>query len=135
MHTVIQTMEFPETEEEPVLSIDAELPPSFLTPDIFKIVDLFEPYGKKNEPLTFMARKLTVKEINFVGRTESKHLKMTLDTGKYKWPALYWQAADRVLNNEFTLEDKVDIIFNAARDWYKEMETLQIMINDLRKSE
>jgi single-stranded-DNA-specific exonuclease len=59
---------------------------------------------------------------------------MTLDAGKYKWPALYWQAADRFLNKEFKLEDKVDIVFNFARDWYKEMETPQIMITDLRKS-
>ena len=135
LKTVSQTIEFSETDDEQIIPVDAELPASFLTPDIFKTVDLFEPYGKENDPLTFLARKLTVKEINFVGRTESKHLKMTLDAGKHKWPAMYWQAADRFINNEFALEDQVDLVFNVSRDWYKEMETPQIIVTDLRKSE
>jgi len=135
LKTVIHSIEFPEEEIEKTIRVDAELPHSFLTPELFKIVDLFEPYGMENEPLAFLARKLTVKEINFIGKAESKHLKMMLDAGKYKWPALYWQAADRVLNHEFTVEDKVDIVFNVSRDWYKEMETPQIMITDLMRSE
>ena len=135
LQSVIQTIEFTEDEGEQIIPVDAELPLSFLTPDIFKTVDLFEPYGKENVPLTFLARKLTVKDINFIGKTESKHLKMTLDTGKIKWPALYWQAADKVINHEFELDDKVDLVFNVSRDWYKEMETPQIIITDLKKSE
>jgi len=134
LQTVIPTIEFEESDDEQIISIDAELPLSFLTPDIFKTIDLFEPYGKENDPLTFLAKKLTVKEINFIGKAESKHLKMMLDTGIHKWPALYWQAADRVLNHEFAMGDKVDIVFNISRDWYKEMETPQMMISDLRKS-
>ena len=135
LKTVIHTIEFSEEQDEDIIPVDAELPLSYLTPDILKTTDFFEPYGKDNEPLTFLARKLTVKEINFVGRTESKHLKMALDAGKYKWPALYWQAAERVLNHEFTVDDKVDIVFNVSRDWYKEMETPQIIVTDLRKSD
>ncbi|GHV96738.1 single-stranded-DNA-specific exonuclease RecJ [Spirochaetia bacterium] len=126
-------LEFKEGEEESIL-IDAELPPDYLTPEIFKLVDRFEPYGKENGPLTFMAKKLIIKDINFIGKQESKHLKMTIDTGKHKWPALYWGAADRVVNKEFGLEDRVDIAFNLSRDWFKGIETPQMMITDLRRS-
>jgi single-stranded-DNA-specific exonuclease len=121
------------SEGEGVIQIDAELPHDYLSPDILKLVDKFEPYGKGNEQLVFIARNLTVKEINFIGKPEAKHLKMILDAGKYKWPALYWQNANRVLNKEFGINDKVDIAFNLSRDYYKGNETPQIMIMDLKK--
>jgi single-stranded-DNA-specific exonuclease len=128
-------MEFEEKGDEESIRIDAELPHEYLSPEILKLTDRFEPFGKENEPLNFMAKKLTVKEINFIGKPESKHVKMTLDAGKYKWPALYWQNADRVINKEFGINDQVDIVFNLARDYYKGNETPQMMIADLRKSE
>jgi single-stranded-DNA-specific exonuclease len=98
------------------------------------LVDRFEPYGKENEQLNFMAKKLIVRDINFIGKPESKHTKLTLDAGKFKWPALYWQSAERVINGEFAVNDKVDVVFNLSRDYYRGNETPQMMVMDLRKS-
>ncbi|MDR1948603.1 MAG: single-stranded-DNA-specific exonuclease RecJ, partial [Spirochaetaceae bacterium] len=83
-------------EEEKTVAIDAELPHSYLNPDIFKLIDRFEPYGEENTPLTFMARGLKVLELSFMGKSDSRHVKLTLDAGKHKWPAVYWQAAEKV---------------------------------------
>ena len=135
LKTAAYSIEFAEAEAEETLSIDAELPPDYLSPDIFKLVDRFEPYGNDNDPLFFMAKKLTVRDINFIGKPEAKHLKMTVDSGKYKWPALYWQAAERVVNKEFGVDDRVDLVFSLSRDYYKGNETPQMMIADLRKSD
>ncbi|MDR2953427.1 MAG: single-stranded-DNA-specific exonuclease RecJ, partial [Treponema sp.] len=126
-------VEFEEEEDSQSIRVDAELPLDYLTPDLLKLISRFEPYGKDNETLVFMARKLVVKEINLIGK-ESKHVKMILDAGKHKWPALYWQNADRVANKEFGINDKVDIVFNLSRDYYRGNETPQIMIADLIKS-
>jgi len=131
----VDAIEFEEQPDEEILNIDAELPHDYLSPDILKLVDKFEPYGNENEPLVFMTKKITVKEINFIGKPDAKHVKMMLDAGKYKWPALYWQSADRVTNKEFGINDKVDIVFNLSRDYFKGNETPQIMILDLKKSE
>jgi single-stranded-DNA-specific exonuclease len=60
---------------------------------------------------------------------------MTLSGGKHKWPALYWEAADRVVNKEFGMGDRVDVVCNISRDWYKGIATCQMMITDLRKSQ
>ncbi|MCL2806069.1 MAG: single-stranded-DNA-specific exonuclease RecJ [Treponema sp.] len=128
-------IEFEEEQTTETIQIDAELPHSFLSPDILKTIDMFEPYGNDNEQLNFMTKKLIVRETNFIGKPESKHLKLILDTGKYKWPALYWQNADRVINKEFGVNDKVDIVFNVTRDYFKGNETPQLMILDLKKSE
>jgi len=135
LKTFAVTIDLEEAPAEECIYIDAELPPDFLSPDILKIIDLFEPYGNDNEQINFMTRKLSVKEINFIGKPESKHLKLTLDSGKYKWPALYWQSADRVHNKEFGLNDKVDIAFNITRDYFKGNEIPQLIILDLKKSD
>jgi single-stranded-DNA-specific exonuclease len=128
------SVEFEKEHDDETLQIDAELPHEYLTPDILKLIDRFEPYGKENEQLVFMTKDLTVKEINFIGRPESKHIKMTLDTGKHKWPAVYWQSADRITKGEFGVNDKVDVVFSVSRDYYRGNETPQMMIMDLRKN-
>ncbi|MDR1285996.1 MAG: single-stranded-DNA-specific exonuclease RecJ [Treponema sp.] len=113
--------------------IDAELPGSYLTPGIFDLVDRFEPYGEQNRPLTFLARRLLVRDIGFMGKEEAKHVKMTLDTGKHKWPAVYWEAAGKV-EKEFGRDDTVDLVFNLSRDWFKGIETPRITVTDLKRS-
>lgn len=127
-------VEFAEEGEQP-LQIDAELPLDYLSADIFRLVDRFEPYGKDNAPLVFMARRLVIREINFIGKPEAKHLKLVLDAGKSKWPALYWNAAEKAANKEFAVDSRVDAVFNLARDYFKGNEVLQMVITDLRLSD
>ena len=134
LKSVSSTIDFEEKEGEEIIQIDAELPHDYLSPDVLKLVDRFDPYGKGNEQLVFMSNKLTVKEINFIGKPEQKHIKMTLDAGKHKWPALYWESADRVLNKEFGINEKIDIVFNLNRNYYRGNETPQMIILDLKKS-
>jgi single-stranded-DNA-specific exonuclease len=133
LKNVSLSMELAEDREEGVL-IDAELPLEYLTPDILNLVDRFAPYGKDNEPLVFLAKRLLVEDLSLIGKSESKHLKMTLATGKHKWPALYWDAAERVINKEFDKGDYVDAVFTITRDWYKGIATPQMMISDLKKA-
>ncbi|MDR2923256.1 MAG: single-stranded-DNA-specific exonuclease RecJ [Treponema sp.] len=133
LKNVALSMELAEDREEGIL-IDAELPLEYLNPDLLNLVDRFAPYGKDNEPLVFMAKKLFVEDLNLIGKNESKHLRMTLAAGKHKWPCLYWDAASRVINKEFDKGDYVDVAFTVTRDWYKGIATPQMMVRDLRKS-
>lgn len=127
------TIELEEAEEEETVAVDAELPPAYLTPELLKTVDLFEPYGEENGPLTFMAKGLRVADISLMGKTEQKHVKLTLDCGKHKWPAVFWQAADRV-KRDFDLQDQVDLVFQVGRNYFNGAETPQLTITDLRRS-
>jgi single-stranded-DNA-specific exonuclease len=131
LQRLAQAIDLGEEEEEKV-EVDAELPLNYLTPDILNLVDRFEPYGEGNEPLTFMARGLKVSELNLMGKTEANHVKLSLDTGRYRWPAVYWQAADRV-KKDFDLEDRVDLAFRVTRDWFNGRETPQLVVSDLRR--
>ena len=130
-----RAIEFPEEDGKQTISIDAELPPDYLNPDLlFRLTDRLAPYGNENEPLAFMARNLVVEDLNLVGKNESRHVRMTLGGGRHKWPALFWDAASRVVNKEFGKGDSVDVVFSISRDWYKGIATPQMMISDLRRS-
>jgi single-stranded-DNA-specific exonuclease len=68
-----------------------------------------------------------------MGKPEAKHVKLTLDTGQHKWPAVYWQAADKV-KRDFDLGEKVDLVFRVNRNWFKGIETPQLVVSDLKRS-
>jgi single-stranded-DNA-specific exonuclease len=126
-------IELKESGDEETLAIDAELPLSYLTPEIFKVVDLFEPYGEGNDPLSFLARGLKITDISLMGKAEAKHVKLTLDTGKHKWPGVYWQAAEKV-KRDFDTGDRVDLVFRITRNYFNGNEIPQLMVSDLRRS-
>ncbi|MDR1220162.1 MAG: single-stranded-DNA-specific exonuclease RecJ [Treponema sp.] len=114
--------------------VDAELPLSYLTPDIFKMIDRLEPFGAGNEQITFMARKMKVQDVQFMGKNGANHVKITLDTGKHKWPAVYWNAAEKV-KKDFDVNNAVDVAFRLNRNWYNGTETPQMVTLDLKRSE
>jgi single-stranded-DNA-specific exonuclease len=114
--------------------VDAELPLSYLTPDILSLIDRFEPYGSGNKQLIFLIRRVKVQDIIFMGKNGANHIKLTLDTGKNKWSAVYWSAADKV-KRDFDMGDLVDLVFKVSRNWYNGTETPQILITDLKRSE
>jgi single-stranded-DNA-specific exonuclease len=128
-----KTIEFTASKmDADTITIDAELPLSYLNPDIFKITDIFQPYGKENKELTFLSRGLKIIDLGFIGKLEAKHVKLTLDAGKYKWPAVYWNAAEKV-NTDFTLNDVVDAVFKIERNWFKGNDIPQLCIYDIQR--
>ena len=120
-------------DDEEIINVDAELPLSYLNPGILSLVDRFEPYGEENEALSFTARNIRIADISLMGKPEAKHVKLSLDTGRHKWPAVYWQAADKV-KREFDLGDEVDLVFRVTRNWFKGIETPQLVVSDLKRS-
>ena len=120
-------------EDRETLTVDAELPLSYLTPEIFTLVDRFEPYGERNDALVFLAKNLRISDISLMGKPEAKHVKLLLDTGKHKWPAVYWQAAEKA-KRDFDLGDNADLVFKVTRNWFKGNETPQLVVSDLKRS-
>ena len=76
-----------------------------------------------------------VSDSGFNTQPEAKHLKLILEAGKNKWPALYWGAAEKAHNKEFTIDDKIDVVFNLSRDYYKGNEIPQMLVMDIKKSD
>jgi single-stranded-DNA-specific exonuclease len=112
------------------IGIDAEIPLTFLSPDLQKTVDLFEPYGEGNAPLVFLTRGMKVAHCELIGRKDLNHLKLLLEAGSTRWPAVYWNAAPR-FPGEFTIGDAVDVVYRLGRNSYGGGENLQLTILDL----
>jgi single-stranded-DNA-specific exonuclease len=120
----------PAVTEGESISIDAEIPLTFLSPDLQKTVDLFEPYGEGNVPLVFLTRGMKVAHCELIGRKDLNHLKLLLEAGSTRWPAVYWNAAPR-FPGEFTIGDAVDVVYRLGRNSYGGGENLQLTILDL----
>lgn len=125
------SIEFSKNDED-FIEIDAELPPDYLTPDLLNLVDNFEPFGEQNPPLTFLAKNAKIISADIAGKTEKTHLRLTLDCGKFKWPAMFWNAGE-MLNKDFSVGDKVDVVFEANRNVFNGKETPQMIIKDMKR--
>lgn len=114
------------------ISIDAELPFEYMSPELLNLVDSFEPFGQGNPNLKFLVKNAKIISADVMGKTEVQHLRLTIDCGKYKWPAIYWKAAER-LNRDFSVGDKVDIVFEATRNLFNGNETPQMNIVEIER--
>lgn len=119
--------------ETQTIDIDAELQSSYLTPEILKTVDLFEPFGEANPPLLFMTKKLTILSADIMGKTDPQHLKLTFACGNTKWPAIFWKESVR-LKRDFDVGDKVDVVYQISRNTFNGIENLQMIIKDIQKT-
>ncbi|MDR2048667.1 MAG: single-stranded-DNA-specific exonuclease RecJ [Treponema sp.] len=133
------------------LEIDAEIPLPYLSKfdeapkqgdkkDLYvlKLADCFEPTGEQNRSLLFLSKGLVVSDIQLMGKDQLKHVKLTLDTGKYpprdlRWVGVYWNASDKI-PSDFDSGDTVDIVYNLNRNWFNGNETPQMIIRDLKRS-
>ncbi|MDR2795221.1 MAG: single-stranded-DNA-specific exonuclease RecJ [Spirochaetaceae bacterium] len=128
-----KAIEFPPAKVDAnTIYIDAELPLSYMNLDIFTVIDAFQPYGKENKELVFLARGLKVIDINFIGKLDARHVKLMLDAGRYKWTGVYWNSAEKV-NTDFTLNDSTDAVFKIEHNWYKGADIPQLCIYDLQR--
>ncbi|HPA10767.1 MAG TPA: single-stranded-DNA-specific exonuclease RecJ [Treponemataceae bacterium] len=125
-------IQFPDSENGGEVMIDAELPHEYLTPSILDLTDRFEPYGEGNDPLTFLARNMKILAADIMGKTEKLHLKLTFACGTYKWPAVYWKAAER-LNRDFAVGDAVDTVFTVGRNSFNGSDIPQLILQDVQK--
>jgi single-stranded-DNA-specific exonuclease len=128
----VQSMETAASTEEKI-QIDAELPLKYLEPGIWNVVEFFSPYGEANPPLVFLTRNLVVLSAELIGKKDQSHLKLILDAGKHKWPAIIWNGADRY-KRDFNVKDSVDVVYNITKNNFQSSEVLQLHVIDIAKS-
>ena len=81
-----------------------------------------------------MAKNIRVASGQRMGKGEKMHLKITVDCGKYKWPCIFWNEGER-LGRDFNVGDRVDFIFRVERNVFNRIETPQINLVDIKKSD
>jgi single-stranded-DNA-specific exonuclease len=130
-HSRIAEIELVEKQEESI-AIDAEIPVTYLSEDLHNVVELFEPYGEGNQPLAFLTRRMRIVSADLIGRKEQNHVKLLLEAGKLKWPAVFWNAAPR-LSVDFAVGDTVDVVYRFGKNTYGGSETPQLTVLDVQR--
>ncbi|MFA6775538.1 MAG: single-stranded-DNA-specific exonuclease RecJ [Sphaerochaetaceae bacterium] len=135
MEDVVDRMDCQPEEEENV-TVDCSLPEKYLTPDLIKEVEFFEPYGEQNPQIIFSIEKARVDDILFMKNSHGadQHVKVTLRYGQYKWPAVYWFASAKV-GKEFDKGDTVDVAFKLSRNYFRQQSSLQLTVVDMKRSD
>ena len=65
--------------EERTIKIDAEISPRDINPELFEVIDLFEPFGLGNPPLVFLMKNLDIKRASFFNGGNSVNLTLRRD--------------------------------------------------------
>ena len=112
--------------------VDAEIPADFLAPDLWFAAEIFAPYGIGNPQLVFISHRLPVAGVELVGKADPAHVKMVLDTGRFRWPALYWNAADKI--DGIKAGGEVDIVFRLSKSTFQDQDQLQLTVLDVAPS-
>lgn len=131
---ICMQLELEQCQDSDTINVDAEIPESYMNANLFAVIDRLEPYGNKNDPLVLMCSGMTVCDGTcFTGSKEKPHLRLLLQSGQTKWPAMFWNEGER-LNRDFSIGDKVDILFQLQRNFFNGVEKPQLILQDIRKS-
>jgi single-stranded-DNA-specific exonuclease len=132
---------------DPVLDVEAELDFDDITPALFQVLRLLEPYGASNHEPAFSARavrliappkilkdkhiKLKLKapeEISATGvqlRTENRERRTVLD-------ALGWRMAERLQQSPLLAGDAIDIAFTIGHNDHPDFGGLELTLRDFK---
>jgi len=115
---------------EPI-AVDAELSHeeiARLGPDgLDRLLERLEPYGEGFRPLTFLTRSVRVHQADLVGKPRNNHLKLLVSLGSKKWPALWWDGAERY-GTIIRRDTDVDLVYRVDRDRWRGADARRLTI-------
>lgn len=115
---------------EQVIDIDAEIKVKDLNAKLLKDIYSLRPFGQSNKLPVFLYRDLKVTAIRTL--KEDKHLKFTLKDNKFLIEALAFSQGDR--RDDVKIGDRIDVVCNVEINTYNVPKTIQLIIQDFKKS-
>jgi single-stranded-DNA-specific exonuclease len=110
-----------------MMTADAEIPLSQLTPDLLPYLELLEPTGVENPKAVFVSRDLRIVHARPVGKDEA-HLKLALTDGWITYDAIAFRMGHWWRN----LPPAVDVMYTYEVNEYNGRKTLQLNVRDLK---
>ena len=117
-------------EVKQIISVDERIDYRDLNVNLLKDINILKPYGQANREPLFMYKGLKVQSIRTI--KEEKHLKLTLRDDKYQIEALAFSQGNR--RDELRLGDKVDVLCSIDINTYTTPRTIQLILQDFKKS-
>lgn len=116
------------------INVDAEIPPEYLTPETFGIIDKLEPFGAENRELVLVTKNIKLCDAMIQGKKEPYSLKLTFDCGKYKFPGMFFFQAER-LKQDIKVGEKYDILYTLVKNYFNGSIIPQLRLKEVRKHE
>jgi len=122
------------------LRIDAEIDLDDINWKLFDLLQKFEPFGIDNEEPKYLARNLTIMDINPVGQ-DGKHLRLMIKQNSqtirktigFGLGDINRHPAD--WKNNLQIGDKIDMVFSIEVNEWNGNRELQMTIEDIKKSD
>ena len=115
-------------DDEDEVLVDAELPESYMSSEIWRLRELFEPYGQENEALRFHVRRAKVEEVS-PNRNGGSYLRCTIRYNNEIWPAVFWDYDKG--SGEVKSGSMIEFIFSPEVNTYRGISRLQLNILSL----
>ena len=118
-------------ESDEAVVVDADIPPEYMTVDLWKLSELLEPFGQENEELRIFIRDAVIADIA-PSKSDQKYLRFSLRYGRYSWPAVWWNAEEK---EKYRKGMHVNAIFSPDVNFWKGTEKEQLLIKDMEEAE
>jgi single-stranded-DNA-specific exonuclease len=130
---------------EPILDLDADLSLCDVTPELFRALDLLEPFGVGNPEPVFAARGVQLTAPPRI--LKDKHVKLKLKSGpsstqpkesatgfrsKITFDALGWHMAECMAENPLLAGDTIDVAFTIGHNDHPEYGGIELSLRDMR---
>lgn len=114
----------------PIINIDSEISLKDIDIENVKSLKKLEPYGEANKMPLFLLKNLKINSIRSL--SEGKHLRLTLRDDSFIINAIGFNMGN--LTEKYLIDDRVDVVGNLEINSYNGMESIQIILKDIRKS-
>ena len=115
---------------EQIIEVDAQIERKDLNAQIIKDIRRIKPYGQSNPLPLFLYKGLKVSAIRTI--KEDKHLKLVLKDEKSLIDAIGFSMGDR--RDEIRIGDKIDVVGSIELNTFNTPKTIQIVLQDFKKS-
>ena len=116
--------------KEQIIDIDLAITYRNLNISLIKDLYVLKPYGQSNKEPLFLYKSLKVQAIRTI--KDDKHLKLTLKDDRFLIEALAFSQGNR--RDEIKIGDKIDVIGNVEVNTFNTPKTIQLIIQDFKKS-
>jgi single-stranded-DNA-specific exonuclease len=134
---------------DPVLDVEAELHLNEVTPALFQMLTLLEPYGTGNHEPAFTARNVRLLAPPKILKDKHIKLKLKANAGNQElrtenreprtagqlrtvFDALGWNMADRLQQSPLLAGDAIDIAFTIGHNDHPDFGGLELTLRDFR---
>jgi len=128
--TVLAETDVTEESFGSVLDIEQEISPTWLNHESISFLNSLEPFGQGNPTPIFLSRGMSVLGAKTVGKDKT-HLKLTLEKNDYVYDAIAFRQGQS-LN---AARGIVDIAYTAGMNYWNGKETVQLTVQDFKRSD